>query len=268
MWSVEYVQIPDISNSKRSSASNIGQDTADILAVKVTQSDNEDEEDSQSDNDSNSSDSAVGASRSSSPDRAMMDQGMSDSSPDGQVDVLSPDSGKQTATPGTSQEGSPADNIAQGGSTGHPGGPWKLNPPPRRDADGRGKRSSDGSPLPDSTTPLASDNNGDVCNSNYINDRTRVKQSGSNASHGSSVLGSSDYEGSQDGRSLTGSLHDNQNTGSSSGTSAVETPSPLQRGEYVMVTESDLMNLPEDIKKKDAVVSSASHRNKLKPGTL
>ena len=257
MWSVEYVQIPDISNSKRSSASNIGQ-LPDDLAVKVTMSDNEDN----SDNESNSSDSAVGGSRGSSPARGSMDQRMSDSSPDGlpEADVLSPDSGKQTGTPGTSQEGSPADNIAQGGNTGHPGGPWQLSPHQRRIPGG--KRSPDGSSShPDASSSNLANNN-DVCNSNYMNERTREQQSGSNAS---SQFGSSDYEGSQDGsRSLSlsssapesGSVHP-------IGGLDLKTPSPLMRGEYVLVTENDLANLPDELKQKGL---SAAHRNKLKPG--
>lgn len=262
MWSVEYVQIPDISNSKRSSATNIGQLTEDLAVVKITQSKNED---SESDNESNSSDSAVCGSNASSPARGSIDRRMSDSSPEGLdgQDVLSPDSGKQTGTPGTSQEGSPADNIAQGGSTGHPGGPWKLNPPQRNISGG--KRSPEGNSS--TSQPESSNhanNGGEVCNSNYINERTRGQQSGSNANN---QLGSSDYEGSQDERSLCGSLpSDNQSVGHPVGSLDLKTPSPLLRGEYVLVTENDLANMPEEIKKKEGDSLSAAHRNKLKPG--
>ncbi|XP_038062031.1 WD repeat and FYVE domain-containing protein 3-like isoform X2 [Patiria miniata] len=237
MWSVEYVQVPDVSNSKRSSTSNIPQ-AVEALAPKVKDEDCTSEsqsEDSQSVNSALIDDSEV-----STPTKDSVDKVMSDSSPD-DLSEGAPDYGTLKAnrnskisleesrdytsrpTPPSSLpvDGNYVDNQQGPGITLTQPGDLPTTTPDTLDSSS------------DQTSFTTADDMSDIINGNQGDDTDSI---------------SSRHLGNQ------GLRVENE----------VSPPSPMQRGEYVILSESDFDKYEDEYREREKM--SASHRNKLKPG--
>ncbi|XP_071808138.1 WD repeat and FYVE domain-containing protein 3-like isoform X3 [Asterias amurensis] len=237
MWSVEYVQVPDISSSKRSSTSNSLQPD-DTLVSKVKDEDCTSESQSE---DSQSFSSALNEeSEVSTPTKGSVDKVMSDSSPDDMNEVLMmSDAGGYDCDTLKANRNS---KVSVDEMDGH--NP-RLTPPSSLPVEGTYIDNRPGITLtqPGDTTMTTPDNL-DSC------------------SDATSFTTGDDVSDIINGNQ--GDETDSLGSGLRVGENGVTPPSPMQRGEYVILSESDFDKYDDDFKKRERM--SASHRNKLKPG--